>query len=59
MEEDIDIMFKISYTYNHGERTMPIFIERDTRLNSTLEQFADILKHEIRCISDLGKIRIT
>ena len=31
----------------------------NTLLNSTFEQSADILKHEIRYISDLGKIRIT
>ena len=59
MEEDKDIMFKISYTYHGGKRTTPVFIKRDTLLNSTFEQFADILKHEIRYISDLGKIRIT
>ena len=56
MEEDKDIMFKISYTYHGGKRTTPAFIKRDTLLNSTFEQFADILKHEIRYISDLGKI---
>ena len=59
MEEDKDIMFKISYTYHGGKRTTPVFIKRDTLINSTFEQFADILKHEIRYISDLGKIRIT
>ena len=59
MEEDKDIMFKISYTYHGGKRTTLVFIKRDTLLNSTFEQFADILKHEICYISDLGKIRIT
>ena len=58
MEEDKD-MFKISYTYHGGKRTTPVFIKRDTLLNSNFERFADILKHEIRYISDLGKIRIT
>ena len=59
MEKDKDIMFKISYIYHCVKRTTPVFIKRDTLLNSTFEQFADILKHEIRYISDLGKIRIT
>ena len=59
IEEDKDTMFKISYTHHGGKRTMPVFIKRYTLLNSTFEQFADILKHEIRYISDLGKIRIT
>ena len=59
MEEDKDIMFKINYTCHGGKRTTPVFIKRDTLLNSTFEQFADILKHEIGYISDLPKRRIT
>ena len=59
MEEDKDIIFKIRYTCHGGKRTPPVFIKRDILLNSTFEQFADILKRDIRYISDLGKIRIT
>ena len=51
MEKDKVIMFKISYIYHGGKRTMPVFIKRDTLLNSTFEQFADILKRGIRHIS--------
>ena len=55
MEGDKDIMSKISYTANRGERTTPVYIKRNTLLNSTFEQFADILKREIRYIYDLAK----
>ena len=53
MEEDKDIMFTLIMG---GKRTTPVFIKRDTLLNSTFEQFADILKREILCISDLTLI---